>query len=92
MRRAGESGELAGKRVQRGVTHGQGKGMGSELPGADTALDGTLPQHGKGLLALFWSLREGQTQPTSKPSGNHLLPALLHPTCPQVGSRQALII
>lgn len=28
----------------------------------------------------------------TKPSGNHLLPALLHPTCPQVGSRQALII
>lgn len=57
MQRPGGSGEPTGKRVQRGARHGQGKGMGSELPGADTALDGTVPQHGKGLPALFWSLR-----------------------------------
>lgn len=58
MQRAGGSEEPAGKRVQRGATHGQGKGTGSKLPGADTALDGTFSQHGKGLPALFWSLKE----------------------------------
>lgn len=78
-RKGQEGAESQVKRDCRGVPGaGRESGPGSELLGADTALDGA--QEGASHSAPV--TQGGQTQLITKPSGNHLLPAPLHPTLP----------